>query len=547
MVVKYYNLREQPFGVTPDARYLFLSATHREALGSLVYGLASGLGFVALIAKPGMGKTMLLFDVLSRVRNNSKVVFLFQTVSTPIDCMKAILTDLGVHETSGSLFDLQSRLNGVVAEESRSGKHLVIVFDEAQTLDDSVLEFVRMLSNFETSQEKLIQVILTGQPELADKLASPELLQLRQRISIVACLRPFSAEETDLYIDHRLRTAGYLLDESLFTAEARALIARSSQGIPRNINNLCFNALSLGCALKRKQIDGDIIREVVRDLDLESLGRTNSEPHHRDEERKVIDRDIVRETGRDLKGESFVQTKFESDHRNEERKIDEDIVRDAVHDVESEPLWQVSSQLPHSYEEWKPVDAGITREAVEDLDPEQSMHTNSEPNRADEKRAQEVPLFASVVSAPSPSWSRLAKIAVASAMLLGLGAYQFQVRGTSTASTSEISVQARPAPLTTPAPPAPLSDGPTLQLTPAVSTVQVTPGKSLYRICTAAFGTCNPELIQEIRKLNPRLSNPDHIESGQKLQLPAIPRILGGTESILEPAGMATPEKRDAQ
>jgi len=546
MVVDYYNLREQPFGVTPDPRYLFLSATHREALGSLVYGLASGCGFVALIAKPGMGKTTLLFDVLSRVKNKSTAVFLFQTVCTPIDCMKAILADLEVQAPSGSLFDLQSRLNDVLTEESRSGKHLVIVFDEAQTLDDSVLEFVRMLSNFETPQEKLIQVVLTGQPELADKLASPELLQLRQRISILATLRPFSAEETALYVDHRLRTAGYLLNESLFTAEALALIARSSQGIPRNINNLCFNALSLGCALKRKRIDGDIIREVVQDLDLKPLGQTNSDPYLGNEERKRVDRDIVHEAASGLNLGSLVQIEVEPDHSNEERKqIDEDIVRETARDLELAPLGPVSSELHDGDEGRQQIDGGITRKAVENVDLEPLVQTNSEPNRGDDERAHEVPLFASVVSAPSTLWSRLTKVAVASAVLLGLGVYQVQVRG---ASTAEISVQTRPAaPLTTPVPPVPLSGGPIPQLIPAVSTVQVTPGKSLYRICTAALGTCSPELIQEIRKLNPRLGNPDHIESGQKIRLPATPTTLGGTEKILEPAGMPMPEKRDGQ
>lgn len=555
MVVDYYNLREQPFGVTPDSRYLFLSATHREALGSLVYGLASGCGFVALIAKPGMGKTMLLFDVLSRVKSKSKVVFLFQTVSTPIDCMKAILADLGVHETSGNLFDLQSRLNEVLTEEGRSGKHLVIVFDEAQTLDDSVLEFVRMLSNFETPQEKLIQVILTGQPELADKLASPELLQLRQRISIVARLQPFSAEETALYIDHRLQTAGCLLNESLFTPEALALIARTSQGIPRNINNLCFNALSLGCALKRKQIDGDIIREVVRDLDLEPLGRLNPEAHQREEERKLIDQDIVHEPARDLEPESLVQIK---DHRDgEARQIDEEIIC-AVHDLR--PLEHVSSELQHCDEKTKGIDESITGKAVETLDPEPLVLTNREPNRQEEQSPEEVPLFASVVSAPSTRWSQLAKVAVASAVLLGLGVYQLQVHR---APAPEFSVRTKPAappitpevppitsaaPLTTtPAPPAPPSGGLTQSLIPAVNTVQVTPGASLYRICTATFGTCSPELIQQIRKLNPLLSNPDHIESGQRIRLPAPPTTLGTTAGILEPAGMAPLEKRNVQ
>lgn len=282
MVLEYYKLREQPFGVTPDARYLYASATHREALASLLYGVQVGRGFVALIAKPGMGKTTLLFRALQQLQSRAKVVFLFQTIYTPVDFLRAVLSDLGVAETQGSFIDLQLRLNQVLTELSRAGKPLVVIIDEAQNLDDSVLELVRMLSNFETSREKLIQIILSGQPQLADKLSSPRLLQLRQRISIFACLKPFSAEETALYIDHRLRTAGYSADAPLFTPGALELIAKYSEGIPRNINNLCFNALSIGCALKRKTIDCDILSEVIGDFDLEPL-RENLSPAPRPE------------------------------------------------------------------------------------------------------------------------------------------------------------------------------------------------------------------------------------------------------------------------
>ena len=287
MVLEYYNLREQPFGVTPDTRYLYSSATHREAIASLLYGLEAGRGFVALIAKPGMGKTTLLFQALSQMKDKAKVVFVFQTVCTPVDFLRAVLADLGVHDTLGTLIELQSKLNEVVTEQSRSGKPLVIVIDEAQNLDDSVLELVRMLSNFETSREKLIQIVLSGQPQLADKLASSQFVQLRQRVSIFGCLKPFSPAETALYIEHRLQVAGYGGEAPLFTNAALALIANVSEGIPRNINNLCFNAVSLGCALKRRTIDCDIVREVIADLDLEPLRERKSFAPRPEEEHAV--------------------------------------------------------------------------------------------------------------------------------------------------------------------------------------------------------------------------------------------------------------------
>ena len=200
MVLEYYNLREQPFGVTPDSRFLYASATHREALSSLLYGLQAGRGFVALIAEPGMGKTTLLFQALNQLKDRARVVFIFQTICTPVDFLRAVLTDLGVHDTRGSLIELQSKLNELVTEQSRSGKPLVLVIDEAQNLDDSVLELVRMLSNFETSREKLIQIVLSGQPQLADKLASPELVQLRQRsLNLRLSKTVFSCRDGTLY------------------------------------------------------------------------------------------------------------------------------------------------------------------------------------------------------------------------------------------------------------------------------------------------------------------------------------------------------------
>jgi general secretion pathway protein A len=268
MVLDYFKLREQPFGVTPDARFLFLSSTHKEALGSLLYGIDEGCGFLALIASPGLGKTTLLFHALHQLREKALTVFLFQTVCTSIDLLRALLACLSVQETQGSLIQLQSRLKEVLVAQARLGKRVVVVIDEAQNLDDSVLELIRMLSNFETPREKLIQIILSGQLELAEKIASPDLEQLRQRVSIFSELTPFSREDTQLYIDHRLRVAGYSFVGPLFTRDAGALIAEASHGIPRNINNLCFNALSLAYALQRKPIDSEIIRAVIADRDL---------------------------------------------------------------------------------------------------------------------------------------------------------------------------------------------------------------------------------------------------------------------------------------
>jgi general secretion pathway protein A len=268
IVLRHFNLREQPFGGNPDPRYLFVSETHGEALSSLLYGLESGLGLLALTSKPGMGKTTLLFEALPWLEQTSKTVFLSQAISTPSELLRALLMDLGIANTEGSLVDLQFRLSQALVSQYNSGKRVVVAIDEAQRLDESVLEAVRMLSNSETARHKLIQIVLSGQPQLVAKLARPQLLQLRQRIPIFAHLEPLTAEETTAYVDHRMRVAGWESDESIFTDSALASIAHYSEGIPRNINNICFNALSFGCALRRNVIDVDVVDEVISDLDL---------------------------------------------------------------------------------------------------------------------------------------------------------------------------------------------------------------------------------------------------------------------------------------
>jgi general secretion pathway protein A len=279
MVLDFYNLREQPFGVTPDPRRLYLSPTHREALASLSYGIQSGRGFMSVIAKPGMGKTTILFQLLTQLQGTARTVFLFQTLGSPDDLLRSLLRDLGVTRIGTSVARMQEQLNKILLSEARQKRKVVVVIDEAQNLEDSALELLRMLSNFETTEDKLMQIVLSGQPELREKLASPNLLQLRQRVSISARLQPFDVEETRLYLAHRLRVAGYKSPAPLFTPQAEALIAKRSEGIPRNINNICFNAISLGSVLKQKTIREEVVREVLRDLDLmpESAG-LNEEP-----------------------------------------------------------------------------------------------------------------------------------------------------------------------------------------------------------------------------------------------------------------------------
>jgi general secretion pathway protein A len=272
MFLEFYGLREQPFGVTPDPRFLYLSPAHREGLASLYYGIEENRGFLALIARPGMGKTTLLFQLLERFRATARTAFLFQTQCTSREVMRFLLmeVDCETHDHQ-DLVSMHEQFNRCLLREARAGRRVIIVIDEAQNLEPSVLETVRLLSDFETPKAKLLQIVLAGQPELADKLARPSLSQLRQRISLLSRLDPLSFGEMERYIEHRLRVAGYT-GEGIFTTGARKVIYELSEGIPRSINNYCFNALSLGCALRQTTVDADVLQEVMNDFDLTSLG-----------------------------------------------------------------------------------------------------------------------------------------------------------------------------------------------------------------------------------------------------------------------------------
>jgi len=267
MYLKYYGLREQPFGVTPDPRFLYLSAAHREAIASLYYGIEAGRGFLGLIAAPGMGKTTILFHLLEKFRSTARTAFIFQTQCTSREFLRFLLAELGYEGDTQDFVRMHEEFNKRLVQEARSGNRFIVVIDEAQNLDATVLETVRLLSDFETPRAKLLTIILAGQPELATKLASPGLAQLRQRVSIVNRLEPLPSWEIKSYIEHRLQVAGYE-GESLFTAEALSEIARFTEGIPRSVNNFCFNALSLACALRKRTVDLAIVQEVISDLDI---------------------------------------------------------------------------------------------------------------------------------------------------------------------------------------------------------------------------------------------------------------------------------------
>jgi general secretion pathway protein A len=276
MFLEFFGLREQPFGVSPDPRFLYLGSGHLEALASLYYGIEANRGFLALVARPGMGKTTLLFHLLQKFSPTARTAFIFQTQCNSREFMRFLLAEIGIENDVQDLVRMHEQFNRCLVQEARAGKRFIVVVDEAQNMDASVLETVRLLSDFETPQAKLLQIILAGQPTLADKLASPALTQLRQRITSLSGLSPFSPQETAGFIGHRLQVAGYK-GQALFSPEALDLMAEASEGIPRQINNYCFHSLTLACSMRKRTIDGGVVRQVINDLDI-SRFMTDVEP-----------------------------------------------------------------------------------------------------------------------------------------------------------------------------------------------------------------------------------------------------------------------------
>ncbi|HUI52802.1 MAG TPA: N-acetylmuramoyl-L-alanine amidase [Terriglobales bacterium] len=277
MILDYYGLREQPFGVTPDPAYLYPSQTHCAALDSLSDAILSDRGFVALISEPGMGKTTLLHQVMEGMRDTARGVFLFQTQCDSREFFQYLMSELGVDFTRMGLVAMHNKLNEILFAEMLAGRRFVLIVDEAQNLEDSVLETIRLLSNFETSHSKLMQIVLAGQPQLGEKLRQKHLAQLLQRLTTVQYLEPFSPEETAGYIRHRLKVAGYRR-EPLFDDSAVALIAERSQGFPRDINKICFRTLLEGYAAESTTLSTDLVEKAIGRLTLIARNRPQALP-----------------------------------------------------------------------------------------------------------------------------------------------------------------------------------------------------------------------------------------------------------------------------
>jgi len=267
MYESFYGLSEKPFSLTPDPDFLYMSASHKKAITYLRYGIENKEGFVQLSGEIGSGKTTLLRSLLRGLDREIRSVYIVNPRGTFRQILRTILDQLNVvpFRLDYSKERLLDKFHEFLKSQEALNHPVVLIFDEAQNLDIITLEELRMLSNYETEKEKLVQIILVGQPELRDKLDRPELAQLRQRISVRSHLGPLTREETRAYIEHRLAVAGSN-GSIVFTPEACDVIQAYSRGLPRLINIACNNILLAGYVEERRSFTGEMAARVVSEI-----------------------------------------------------------------------------------------------------------------------------------------------------------------------------------------------------------------------------------------------------------------------------------------
>ncbi len=265
MYLEYLGLRERPFSVTADPEFLYLSRKHREALSHMIYGIRERKGFIEVTGEIGTGKTTLCKALLRHLDPDTKSALLLHSNLSELQLLQSVVQDFGLNPMRGDRLAFFEQLNRFLLDQAGLGNNVVMIIDEAQNLSLRLLEQIRQLSNFETDKEKLIQIVLVGQPQLREKLARPGLEQLRQRIGVRFHITALEPDELRVYVDHRLRVAGS--DGSLtFTPDALEEIFQTSKGIPRLVNQVCDRSLLACFALQVKTVDREVVRRSFQEI-----------------------------------------------------------------------------------------------------------------------------------------------------------------------------------------------------------------------------------------------------------------------------------------
>lgn len=265
MYLDFLGLREKPFSVTADPAFLYLSRCHREALSHMIYGIRERKGFIEITGEIGTGKTTLCKALLRQLDANTKTALVLHSTLSELQLLQAIVQDFGLDPMQNTRFHLFNKLNTFLLDQATLGNNIVLIIDEAQNLSLRLLEQIRMLSNLETDKDKLIQIILVGQPQLRDKLSLPSMRQLQQRIGVRYHVLPLDLGEVRTYIEHRLHVAGS--DGSLgWTDEAIEEVYQCSKGIPRLINLICDRTLLACYVFRVKLVDCEMVRRSYQEL-----------------------------------------------------------------------------------------------------------------------------------------------------------------------------------------------------------------------------------------------------------------------------------------
>jgi general secretion pathway protein A len=266
MYEEFYGLSAAPFSITPDPRYLFLSRRHREAFDHVLFGITQRKGFIQLTGDVGAGKTTLCRAVLEELDGGVDTALILNPVMSGLQLLRSVLHELGLEDRGNDRLRLAQRLNEFLLRRAHDGRDVVLFIDEAQDLSDALLEEVRLLSNLETDDRKLLQIVLVGQPELRTRLERPQLRQLRQRILVRYHLEPLDRQETEAYIQHRLGVAG-ANGRPTFSRLALRAIYRRSRGVPRLINAICDTAMLAGYVEGRDHLGWRQVRRGSRELE----------------------------------------------------------------------------------------------------------------------------------------------------------------------------------------------------------------------------------------------------------------------------------------
>ena len=510
----FFGFTEKPFDVTPDPRFLYLSPEHRETLATLIYGIQERRGFIAVVGEVGTGKTTLLNTLMGRLDERTKVAYVFNSDVTAEQLITNILIELGLVRTYGTLYKGQAidRLNQFAIEQLGRGCNVVVIVDEAQNLGHRAMENLRLLSNLETHTLKLIQIILSGQPELDVKLNKPELRQLAQRISLKRYITPLSEAETDEYIRHRLAIAGYK-GAFLFDRRAQQLIWEYSGGVPRKINILCDNALLIAYGLKRHKIKEDVMAEAIKDLTWSPFSGKSEPPgpfpidaYISRLRKRVFRRTFARAACIILLAGVLFAIGFQMGKKDfyplaEIGARVKDAVRARIGHQPAGPDKNTSMQV-------SPVSVrGVIKRDVKSVPP------------LEETAREETPPVDTAVGSPKPSEQKTDRI---SKEILDI-----QDSLASSAPTALASLPDQTSPETSSQPKAPsrsatAGDAPVKSVDRPKRVAVVKPGDTLNRIIVQTYGAYDKATLTKVLRENPNVIDPDLILVGQVIKLPVI-------------------------